>query len=219
MRKYLLPIFYQWIVQPWLRFIIGVRFKNRETFDGLDQFIIVANHNSHFDTVSILAALPDIHLLDTHPVAAGDYFGSSPIKAWLTTSLINTILINRNRKGEGLSTIDVLDGELKKGKSLILFPEGTRGKPGILENFKSGIAVLLKKNPDVPFIPVYLDGFGRVLPKDSNLIIPLNCMVRFGSPLTLDENTSIEENLEIIKQEILKLKDLDERDKNQFTYN
>ncbi len=218
MKNILLPLFYRFIVKPWLRFIVGVRFENQKVFKDQHQFIVVANHNSHFDTVSILAALPDSHLLDTHPVAAGDYFGNTPLKAFLTKGLINTILINRNREGKGPSTIEVLDKALKEGKSLILFPEGTRGQPGVIADFRTGVSVLLSKNPEVPFIPVYLDGFGRVLPKGSNLIIPLNCKVRFGKAVTIHKHTSIEDSVEIIKNEILKLKKKDERDLNTFEY-
>jgi len=82
---------------------------------------------------------------------------------------------------------------------------------------KKGIAKLLKENPTVPFIPVYLDGFGRVLPKNKILIVPLICKVRFGSPLfatTNDTRTTLEE----VKKEILNLKKKNERDRNQFEF-
>jgi len=106
---------------------------------------------------------------------------------------------------------------LKKGKSLILFPEGSRGKPGVIQDFKSGVAVLLKNNPTIPFIPVYLDGFGRVLPKDKKVIIPLICKVRFGEPIFPSSN-NIDVILEEIKNAILDLNDKDDRDRNKFDY-
>ena len=58
MKDLLLYLFYQLIVRPWLTLIIGVRFSNRQVFDNVRQFIVVANHSSHFDMVSIMAALP-----------------------------------------------------------------------------------------------------------------------------------------------------------------
>ena len=109
------------------------------------------------------------------------------------------------------------DQRIKEGKSLIMFPEGSRGNPGTISSFKKGIAKLLKENPSVPFIPVYLDGFGRVLPKNKILIVPLICKVRFGSPLfatTNDTRTTLEE----VKKEILNLKKKNERDRNQFEF-
>ena len=216
--KYLFNrLFYVFIVRPWLRLIIGVRFQNRDVFNNLDQFIVVANHNSHFDTVSILAALPSSKLKTTHAVAAGDYFGKTSITKFLMSIFFNAILINRNRKEGEPSAIDIMDEYLKKGASFILFPEGSRGKPGVIADFKKGIAVLLKRNPRIPFVPVYLDGFGRVLPKDQRLIIPLVCKVRFGEPFYIQDD-NIEDILEDVKKAILNLKGKDERDRNQFDF-
>jgi len=86
-----------------------------------------------------------------------------------------------------------------------------------MNEFKTGIAILLKNNPDVPFIPVYLDGFGRVLPKDKKLIIPLICKVRFGEPIFIDKTKDIKAIVEQVKEEILNLKEPEE-DRNQFYY-
>lgn len=210
-------LFYFLIVRPWLTLIIGVRFENRKTFDGLKQFIIVANHNSHFDSVSIMAALPGDKLKTTRAVAAGDYFGKNSISTIAMKLFFNAILINRNRKKGEPSTIDILDRHLKDGSSFILYPEGSRGKPGAISGFKKGIAILLMKNPEIPFVPVYLDGFGRVLPKDKKLIIPLICKVRFGEPL-YPKNNDIESILGEVKEAIFALKNKDERDRNQFAF-
>ena len=58
MRKLFVTFIYTIVVRPWLTFFIGVSFHNVKHLRDADQFIIVANHNSHFDTVSIMAALP-----------------------------------------------------------------------------------------------------------------------------------------------------------------
>lgn len=216
MKKVLLPYFYKLLVRPWLKYIIGVQFENEKVISEHDQYIIIANHNSHFDTVSILASLPSNKLLNTFPIAAGDYFGRNKLTKWATQTLLNTLHINRARTGEGVSAISILNDELAAGKSLVLFPEGTRGRPGVVEDYKSGIAVLLKKNPGLPFIPVYLLGFGRVLPKNKSMIIPLNCKVRYGKPVIPDPNMSVDEILALTKQSILALKKADERDYNKF---
>jgi len=212
-----IKLFYLLIIRPWLKLIIGVQFKNRTQLKDLDQFIIVANHNSHFDSLSIMAAMPINKLKKIKAVAAGDYFGKKKLTRNLMKWFFNAILINRNRKAGEPSIIEVLDTTLKEGNSLILYPEGSRGKPGVISDFKKGIAILLKQNPNVPFIPVYLDGFGRVLPKDKKLIVPLVCKVRFGTPIY-----NHEENIDLIlaevKKAILVLKDQDERDRNQFTF-
>jgi len=206
MRNLFRSIFYRFIIRPFLKYIIGVQFENESTFENLDQFIIVANHNSHFDAVSILASLPANKLKNIRTIAAGDYFGTSPSRSNLMNLFFNAILINRKRKKTDRSSIDILDEYLKKGESLILFPEGSRGKPGVLSEFKKGIAVLLKKNPNIPFVPLYLDGFGKVLPKDKYMMLPMNSKVKIGKP-TLPKFENVESILAEVKKAILDLRD------------
>lgn len=217
MRYLIVRIIYALLIRPWLKYIIGVRFEGLENLKKANQVIIVANHNSHFDTVSIIAALPWNKLKTTHAVAAGDYFGKSSWSAMLTKFFFNAILIKRKKKEGEKSAIGQLDTYLKKGESLVLFPEGSRGRAGVISEFKNGIAVLLQRNPQIPFIPVYLDGFGRVLPKDKYLIIPLVCKVRFGEPI-LAGDKNVEDNLQKVREAILELRNKDERDRNQFDF-
>ena len=217
MQKTVVNIIYQILVKPWLKYVIGVSFANTESLRAHDQVIIVANHNSHFDTVSIMAALPSKIRRKTCAVAAVDYFGKTSLSQMAMSFFFNAILISRTRKEGEPSAIEILDNALKNGNSLIIFPEGSRGKPGVVNDFKKGVAILLKENASIPFIPVYLDGFGRVLPKDKILIIPLICKVRFGDPLFASSN-NIEKTLEEVKEAILELKQKDERDRNKFDF-
>ncbi len=217
MRRLFLTAFYGFFVRPILKYFIGVSFENQQVFNDLKQFIVVANHNSHFDTISMMAALPSYHLPNTFPVAASEYFSKTSFKAWATRFFVNTIMIKREHEPGTESAIELLDQNLKEGKSIIIFPEGTRGKPGVVSDFKTGIAVLLRRNAHIPFIPVYLDGFGRVLPKDSRLIVPLNCKVRFGEPVYAGEE-EVSDLTERVKSAIMELKSKDERDHNVFAF-
>ena len=79
----------------WLTFIIGVSFHNIKPLKDANQFIIVANHNSHFDTVSIMAALPSNKRKNTCAVASGDYFGKSPFTVTLMKIRANWIVHKR----------------------------------------------------------------------------------------------------------------------------
>lgn len=208
-------ILYLILIRPWLRHFIGVKFENREALKVDKQYIIVANHNSHFDSVAIVAALPNHKFQKTRTVAAGDYFGKYSLTRGLMKFFFHAILINREQKPNEPSALDVLDAELKKGYSLILFPEGTRGTTGVMQDFRMGVAVLLKNNPDIPFIPVYLDGFGKVLPKNKYLIVPLVCKVRFGEPIYPNKG-DVNEILENVREAVLDLKNQDERNNNHF---
>jgi len=87
------------------------------------------------------------------------------------------------RKGEGgkpIKPLDELDMHIKDGKSLILFPEGTRGMPEQIVDFKCGAAVLLQRNPTVQLVPVFMIGMGKAMPKGDGFLIPTECEIRIG---------------------------------------
>jgi 1-acyl-sn-glycerol-3-phosphate acyltransferase len=197
------------MMKNFLRIIFGVSYKNVNHFRDLKQFIIVANHNSHMDTVSVLAAIPTKHLTKIHPVAAGDYFGKNKMTTFLTSFFINTLLISRNKSDDKRNAIEDMDQILKQGDSLLLFPEGSRGEAEVLQDFKHGVSILLKKNPTIPFIPIFLKGMGKALPKGDPFLIPMECQVRIGKPIFIEDiaNKEIADITEIVRQSILNLKD------------
>lgn len=219
MKKVLVPILFRYLVKPWLKYIIGVKYQNTDVINQHQQFIIIANHNSHFDTIAILASLDPKNLLNTYPAAAADYFGKTKLLRFISKNIMNTLLIYRKKEEGEPSAINQLDAHIKEGKSLLLFPEGTRGEAGEMSDFKKGIAVLLKKNPGLPFIPVYLLGFGRVLPKDEYMVLPMNCRVRYGEPVIPNKNQSVEDILNLTKETILALRKNDDREHNKFAFN
>ncbi len=211
----IVQILYGIFIKPFLSIVIGVRYENKQVLKAKEQYIIVANHNSHLDALSIISALPGSKLANTFTVAAVDYFGRNSLFRKVVRFFFNAIFIKRNRQVGDPSAIEQLDAYLKNGKSLILFPEGSRGKPGVLSDFKKGIAVLLKRNPNIHFIPAHLNGFGRVMPKDSNLVLPMLSKVRFGNPIKVGAQ-KMEDILSIVKDSILKLKPIGEKNLNKF---
>jgi 1-acyl-sn-glycerol-3-phosphate acyltransferase len=75
-----------------------------------------------------------------------------------------------------------------------------------MQAFKKGIGVLLQKFPHIPFIPVYLKGMGKILPKGSILPVPYDAQVYFGDPTFCQHNT-VEEIVAEVESAILVLKD------------
>ena len=73
---------------------------------------------------------------------------------------------------------------LREGYGVLLYPEGTRSRTGELGPFRSGIGRLAIDFPNVPIIPVWIDGTAKMLPK-SGLPIPrpVKVKVHFGEPL------------------------------------
>lgn len=200
-------ILYRIVMKNFLRLIFGVSYKHIEHFRGLKQFIIVANHNSHLDTMSVMAAMPTSQLTRLHPVAAGDYFGKNKFTQFMTEFFINTLLIARKKSEAKSNPLDDMDLLLKEGRSLLIFPEGSRGEAEVMQDFKHGVSILLKKNPTIPFVPIFMKGMGKALPKGDPFLVPTQCQVNIGSPVWIEdiEKKEIPEITEIIKEHILKL--------------
>jgi 1-acyl-sn-glycerol-3-phosphate acyltransferase len=206
MRTAFLAFLYSFLMRGFLKIFIGVKFQNREVLKKTPQFIIVANHNSHVDTMALMASLPSLKIKHVHPVAAGDYFGKSIFRAFATKAFVNALLIPRSRPvdGKGPDPIQMMLDLLATGDSLILFPEGSRGEPEKLQKFKRGIGILLEKNPHIPFIPVFMKGMGKILPKGESVFIPFNSYVIFGEP-KICSSTNVEEIVKEVEDSILSL--------------
>jgi hypothetical protein len=75
-----------------------------------------------------------------------------------------------------------------------------------MQAFRKGIGVLLQRYPHIPYIPVYIQGTGKILPKGERLIVPYDAIVHFGQA-QLAQAKEVESILDEVKNEILRLKD------------
>jgi 1-acyl-sn-glycerol-3-phosphate acyltransferase len=205
--KWLLMVFYyKLLMRPFLGIFVGVKLVNSENLRQSAPVIIVSNHNSHLDTMSLMAALPVNQLLRTHPVAAADYFGGSWLKRFISRWVLNAILIKRTREAGDLSPTDQLIQFIDKGHSLILFPEGSRGEPEEIQAFQKGIGAILHRRPQVPYIPVFMSGMGRILPKGETLLVPFDAYVVVGKPRNV-QHEGVLEIVHEVKQAVLAQRD------------
>lgn len=208
MQKLLLQFIYSFIVRIFLKIFVGVQFDSARFLLDEDQFIIVANHNSHLDTMAIMASLPSHIIHKVRPVAAADHFGKTKLQEKLSNYLINTLLIPRKRDKDNPEhdPINRMVKALDEGFSLILFPEGTRGEPEVQQPLKPGISYVLINRPNIKYVPAYMKGMGKAMPKDDNLIVPFNSSLVYGKA-TLANSTNIIDILKQIEGDLLLLKE------------
>ena len=179
------------VLRPFLALFIGLRVRGREHLPDRDPFVLVANHSSHLDTVSLLSLFPVSRLRRLRPCAAADYFERTAAIAFLSHTFFNILPIGRaghaagGTPAEGGGAVRRMCEALAHGESLLLFPEGTRGRGPDMAPFKPGVAFLVERFPSVPVVPAYLVNMGRALPKGEFLPVPFFCEVRIGPALRL----------------------------------
>ena len=188
MKKLILILIYTIFWRNFLKIFIGLKYNNRNVLKKKKQFILIANHNSHMDTMAIMSSIPSRYIHRVHPIAAADFFGGSKFKEKLMRYMVNATLIARKRSEskEDVDPIKIMSNLIEKGRSIIVYPEGSRGIPGVMTEFKKGIGYLVNKHPHVDVVPVYLDGLHKTLPKGKNLILPYNCEIIFGDTIQFD---------------------------------
>ena len=103
--------------------------------------------------------------------------------AWFSTKIIGIIPLKRNMKGVRTDPLAGLSEAIDDNQILLLFPEGSRGEPEVREKFKTGVAHIAKRHPEVPITPVFLHGLGKALPKGEGILVPFFCDVFVGEPL------------------------------------
>jgi len=168
------------LVRPVLKVFFGASIVGKENLEGLEQFILVANHNSHLDTPLLFHILPLRLIPRTHPVGALDHFGKTKILFRVAEFLFQPVWIVRGAKGAG--SLEGMRERLRAGHSVIIFPEGTRGVPGELARFRGGVGLLATEFREVPIVPVFLSGVEKALPRSSSLPLPTWTRITVGLP-------------------------------------
>jgi 1-acyl-sn-glycerol-3-phosphate acyltransferase len=178
-------LFFALAIKPFMALFIGLRVLGREHLGETNPFILIANHSSHLDTMSLLSLFPLTHLRRIRPVAAADYFERNKFVSLLTKTLFNILPIARKNITAENNPLRRMREAIEAGDSIIIFPEGTRGSGQEMGEFRSGVAHLIERMPGVPVVPAYLVNMGRSLPKGEFIPVPFFCEIRIGAPRIL----------------------------------
>lgn len=122
-----------------------------ERLDPKKPYVIVMNHNTVFDIVSLYFLRLEYRWVSKIEVVKAPYFGQF-------LYLHGDILINRGRAAQALEQLRE-EGKMwiDRGVSIAIFPEGTRSKTGELGRFNPGAFDLAKRN-EVEVLPIVLHG-------------------------------------------------------------
>jgi 1-acyl-sn-glycerol-3-phosphate acyltransferase len=194
--KRILKVMFFAIAKIVVTLLIGLRIQHQKRLPIKGPAILVANHNSHLDTIVLTSLFPLEIVHQLRPLASKQYFlERNPWLAWFSRYVLDIIPVSikpekgvdagdaRPKSAAHRSFLADCDAALAQNQILILYPEGSRGEPECLSEFKCGIAYLAKRYPQVPIVPIFLHGLGKALPKGEFLLVPFLCRVCVGSAI------------------------------------
>ena len=166
-----------------VRLLCGCRARHLAAPAGPGPRIYYANHTSNLDAIVVWASLPEPCRSNCRIVAAKDYWGAGPVRRWLACRVFGALLIERKRVTRGNNPLTGINQALDEGRSIVIFPEGTRSCDGRLQYpFKKG-GFHLAMESGVPIVPITVVGSHEVLPKHGKRVKPGKIVLNVGKPI------------------------------------
>ena len=173
---------YAWHARLWARLMLALNCVT-VTISGIEHLpagpvIFMSNHQSNFDILALLLRMPrQIHWIAKKELFEIPVFGPSMRRG-------GYIPLDRGDGRKALQSMDEAAATIHQGKSVVLFPEGTRTDDGHLLPFKRGGFILARK-ADVPVVPVTINGSGRINPANQIRLYSGNIHITLHPPMTV----------------------------------
>jgi 1-acyl-sn-glycerol-3-phosphate acyltransferase len=165
---------------------VRVRLHNAERMQTGTPNIFVSNHVSWFDVLTLAAILPRYKFVGKAELFRLPVFGRAARAAGM-------IAIERENRKAAFASYRVAAERIRAGASVVVFPEGTRGREYALRDFKKGPFVLAIA-AGVPIVPTIVHGTIEVLPRDSFTVRSHVVHVHFLEPIPVDGLTYDDRN-------------------------
>jgi long-chain acyl-CoA synthetase len=148
--------------------------------------LVVANHASHLDMGLVKYAL-GTYGRDLVTVAAKDYFFDTPLRRAFSENFTNLVPFDREGGGTDLrQTLREVGNLLEEGKTVLIFPEGTRSPDGGIREFKGAIGHLVAHHK-VDMLPLYLGGTYDALPRNAAVPRKRDVTAKIGPALRFED--------------------------------
>src|SRR4030042_429205 len=155
---------------------VRTEIKNKAKLLKGTSYIIISNHQSHFDILALVTTLGiQFRWFIKKEVLKIPLFGYALYAS-------RNIFIDRSNTARAIESINKGMDRLPKGAGVMVFAEGTRSADGKIQEFKKGglkIAITHK----IPILPVTVNGSRRVLPKGSLVVKPGKIQIVIGDPI------------------------------------
>lgn len=159
----------------------------------LDQAVVfMANHQGNCDPPAIFPLLPPVVIMVKKELFRVPILGRA-------MRMRDFVPVDRKNREGALQAVEEAVQKLGQGKSLLVFPEGTRSPDGRLQAFKKGVFILALK-AGVPIVPISISGSSRIMTKGKMAIHPGRVRITLHDPVSTQGLTL--EDREILIQRV-----------------
>lgn len=158
-------------------FMAGTRVTLRNVeYATKEPCLLVGNHRSYFD---IITTYPFIKGRLGY-VAKKEFAKIPPLAFWM--KLAGCIFLDRSDPRKGLATINECAEAIKSGRTMFVFPEGTRNHTQEMIEFHDGSYKIADK-AGCPIVPVALYGTDEIYEYHITYFKPTHVYIQFGEPI------------------------------------